>query len=194
MLLLVGCLFIFWGSEYSTSTIDWINAHSFFHLSRVVDYGDLLALITLPYACSCLQRIVIGQVKFRLKMIPALSLLLASVAFLATSKDEPFINCYDGSIYEISLSEEELKLKMEDNFFTDASGFQPGSDFTFSEYRTAVCGDSLRADATVKLNFVTDSTSTFEVYNICFECDNFIEEEVILEDFEERVVNVLRGN
>ena len=43
-------LFVFWKSTYSQSAIDGWNSLPFFDIARTVDYGDLWALLVLPFA------------------------------------------------------------------------------------------------------------------------------------------------
>jgi len=42
--------FVFWKSPFSQPLIDTFNAFSFYSIARVVDYWDLLALVTVPAA------------------------------------------------------------------------------------------------------------------------------------------------
>lgn len=192
VLCLVGLFFLYWKSEFSSPLLNWINQHTIFNYARVVDYGDLLALMVLPLVYIYLQHVIYATNSIR--MSPVLPLVLASVSFVATSEEELSYACYDGNGYQLSISQEELIRRMEDNFYTDDRGFAPGSDETLLEYRTAICGDSIRVQVPVRSSFITDSTSAIEVFEICLECEDFIELGELHDDFEERVVDVLRSN
>lgn len=191
VLIFIGMIFIWWKSSYSTNAIYWFNHHTLFTLTRVVDYSDLFALLTLPYAYVKFQRILHASIIFR--MSPVLPLLLACIAFVATSQDRPDLHCFEGKNYEVPLALDDLKQRMRDNFYTDARGFPEGSDALVLEYRTSVCGDSIRVQVSVFPSFVTDSTSQLEVPELCLECDGFLEDEMVLTDFEERVIDIVRA-
>lgn len=189
VLIFIGTAFVWWKSPYSSEAIAWFNHHTVFTLTRVVDYSDLFALVMLPYAYVRFQRILHAPIIFR--MSPVLPLLLACIAFMATSQDRPDLHCFEGKNYEVPLALDDLKQRMRDNFYTDARGFPAGSDALVLEYRTSVCGDTIRVQVSMFPSFVSDSTSELEIPELCLECDIFLEDEVVLTDFEERVINIL---
>ncbi|MDW3194782.1 MAG: hypothetical protein R8G66_20550 [Cytophagales bacterium] len=192
VLFAVGLFFFYWKSEFSTPFIHWFNQHTIFNYSRVVDYGDLSSLVMLPLAYFKLQDIVNAPTAIR--MSPVLPLLLTSVSFVATSQEEVPINCYAGTGYDLPITQEELIRRIENNFYTDDRGFELGSDETLLEYRTGICGDTIRVLVPVRTAFITDSTSAIIAFDICLECEDFIDLGDVLDDFEERVVDVLRSN
>ena len=82
--LMAGLWFVFWKSPYSQPLIDHWNAITGLEYARVVDYGDLWALLMLPLAYFFAQR---PKVQQPLRLSPVLPLGIAIFAFFATSKD-----------------------------------------------------------------------------------------------------------
>lgn len=190
-LLAIGIAFIFWKSEFSSGLINWINQNDLLHFNRVIDYGDLWALTVLPYAHFYHKRILNNETGIQFRIDPVLPLMMACFSFVATTIDEPFPNCYEGRSYEMPIAQDDLLQKMRDNFYTDARSFQPGSGALMLEYRNSVCEDSSRILVTIWTSFVSDTSSLLEVPEFCLECEDFLEQEDIVDSFQERVVNVL---
>lgn len=191
ILYMIGLSFMFWKSDYSTIWLNWLNQINILHFQRVVDYEDLWALVVLPMAYHYHHRIRNDTTQMRIRLSPVFPMLLASIAFVATSLEEVNPVCYQEFAYELPFSRMTLRDKMRDNFYTDTSPFQPGSDSLLLEYRTSICGDSSRILVIVRTVFRSDTTSILEVPELCTECDVDQEEDEVILDFEERVVKTL---
>lgn len=102
----VALFFIYWKSSYSQLFITHWNDLGLFSISRVIDYSDLIALISIPIAY------VFSKTKEPITFIkinPVLPLALASFAFMATSYQKDFeVN----KTYEFNISKEVLKSKL----------------------------------------------------------------------------------
>jgi len=82
----IAAFFIFWKSAASTAFIDVWNQWSFWGISRVVDYTDLWALISLPLAYAYEMYPLKPK---PLKLNPAFIAVLSFFAFAATSPEPP---------------------------------------------------------------------------------------------------------
>lgn len=59
----VSILFFYWKLSYSQPLIDFLNETYGLNLVRIVDYGDLVALLTLPLAVLYLNKLQISEEK-----------------------------------------------------------------------------------------------------------------------------------
>jgi hypothetical protein len=82
--ILSGLFFIWWKSPMSQWAIKSWNALSLFQIGRVVDYGDLAALLILPFAWWYADKARPGFVLLK-KIPPVVPLGLACFAFVATT-------------------------------------------------------------------------------------------------------------
>jgi hypothetical protein len=126
----VALFFIFWKSSISESLIDSFNALGVFHIGRIVDYWDLLALSTLPL----LSRISFPERSFGGNRIIVSFLSLVTVcALTSTSRLRNHLTGWDYAqlVYEFSskLSPSDfitqicdgtnLKLAQQDSIYVD---------------------------------------------------------------------------
>ncbi|OAV45627.1 hypothetical protein [Lewinella sp. 4G2] len=86
--------FAWWKSSFSTPAIELFNAWTPLNYGRVVDYTDLYAFTILPLAAWVMQRPAYFQFKRVARSLrPVLTYAImgvASIAFIATSVEEPF--------------------------------------------------------------------------------------------------------
>lgn len=80
--LLTALIFILWKSEFSSFLINYWNIVSWYNIGRVVDYTDLIALVSLPMAYYFHSRKNIIHLRFN----PAFLAGLSFFAFASTSR------------------------------------------------------------------------------------------------------------
>lgn len=108
----VAAGFAWWKSPWSSAAIEAWNALPLFDVARVVDYGDLLALIVLPVSLHLLKRspapAVPGTSAWPALAVAAISL----VAFTATSKAPVSMTIAEGEVaYLAPMPPEQLLLR-----------------------------------------------------------------------------------
>ena len=106
--LLTGFLFLLWKSPFSQPIINLWNSMGAFHINRVVDYSDLVALIVLPIAYHIYRK---ETHLFSLKISPAIPLVMSVFAFCATSYQRDFDY---GKTYNFPFSKTELITRIND--------------------------------------------------------------------------------
>lgn len=109
----VAVVFAWWKSPWSAGAIEAWNALPLFDVARVVDYGDLFALVVLPLSCWCLARPQKALHGTKLAAAwPQLAVaLVAVVAFTATSRAVTKITIEDGVVYLAPLSPQTMLLR-----------------------------------------------------------------------------------
>ena len=113
----VAVVFAWWKSPWSAGAIEAWNALPLFDVARVVDYGDLFALVVLPLSCWCLARPSEPVHGARIMTPwPQLTVaLIAVVAFTATSRATTKITIEDNVVYLAPLSPEAILLRSVDS-------------------------------------------------------------------------------
>lgn len=106
--LLIAGAFVFWKSAFSQNFIEAWNALPLFDVSRVVDYTDLLALITLP--CAQIYARQVRPLCASFRFAPQAFALVALFAFAATSPapDPHRRSAYFSEPYRFQVSRSEL--------------------------------------------------------------------------------------
>lgn len=74
--------FVFWKSEFSQSLITLWNTQPYYHIDRVVDYTDLIALLVLPLSYLYARQSRTREVK---PLLVYVACVIAVFAFAATS-------------------------------------------------------------------------------------------------------------
>ena len=113
----VAVAFVWWKSPWSAGAIEAWNGLPWFDVARVVDYGDLFALLVLPLSWWCLARPSTPARSAKLVAPwPQLAVaLVAIVAFTATSRATTKITIEDGVVYLVPLSPEAILLRSVDS-------------------------------------------------------------------------------
>lgn len=106
----VAVAFAWWKSPWSAGAIEAWNGLPLFDVARVVDYGDLFALIVLPLSCKALAwRPMPSRRGDTAATWPPLTVAaIALVAFTATSRPTTTITIEGGVVYLAPLSPEGL--------------------------------------------------------------------------------------
>jgi hypothetical protein len=95
--------FVFWKSEFSQPFITLWNTQQYYHLDRVVDYTDLIALLVLPVSFLYVRQAHPREVK---PLLVYVSCVIAVVAFAATSMARHRIQYTED--YQFDLTQTEL--------------------------------------------------------------------------------------
>ncbi|NUO78087.1 MAG: hypothetical protein HOQ32_19020 [Lysobacter sp.] len=112
----VAVAFVWWKSPWAAGAIEAWNGLPLFDVARVVDYGDLFALLVLPLSRWSLARPSAPVHGTRLMASwPQLTVaVIALVAFTATSRAATKITIEDGVVYLVPLSPEAILLRSVD--------------------------------------------------------------------------------
>ncbi|RDZ26610.1 hypothetical protein DX914_16645 [Lysobacter silvisoli] len=107
----VAVAFVWWKSPWSSAAIEVWNALPWFDVARVVDYGDLWALVVLPVSLHLLRRssepVAQGAAAWPALSVAAISL----IAFTATSKAPLMVNVpKEAVVYLAPLAPDQLLL------------------------------------------------------------------------------------
>ncbi len=107
---LIGIGFIWWKSPYSQTAIDWYNTWAIISIERVVDYGDLIALVMLPVAYWYTQKsresTSFGAIPPMFKnSLQILILGISVLAFMATSQARTIVPANQSYSFDYSLEE-----------------------------------------------------------------------------------------
>ncbi len=94
--------FVFWKSEFSQPLIELWNAQPYYHLDRVVDHTDLIALLILPLSFADGKHFKEWQVR---PMVVYVSCVISVFAFAATSFAPQKITYYEDYKFDISQAE-----------------------------------------------------------------------------------------
>ncbi len=119
---LIGLGFIWWKSPYSQTAIDWYNTSALIPIGRVVDYGDLMALLMLPIAYVYTQKSRTSptlSIKTPLlqRSLQFIILGISMLAFMATSPPRTIIECDKTYTFDYSLDELLQKInKIQSNY------------------------------------------------------------------------------
>ena len=117
LLIFTAAFFLYWKSPWSDGLIHTINTLPGFHYARVIDYSDLIALSMLPLSYLVFSKKESLAVR---RVSPALSFSVTSIALLATSQAENFIQL--DADYEIMENRSTLISRIQTDtsyFYTD---------------------------------------------------------------------------
>lgn len=102
--------FIIWKSPLSDSFIEQWNGISFiFTIGRVVDYSDYVALVMLPFSYYYCRVNAYRQIRIS----PGLVLIVASFAFMATSKPRKTNTYYYNQNYKLLMTKKQVLQKLQ---------------------------------------------------------------------------------
>ena len=188
---LTSLFFIFWKSAYSQSFIDFLNGFSIIQIHRVIDYSDYISLLILPVAYYVETQ---KEKAFLFKMNPAISIVLSSFAFMATSYRT---NIEMNQSYHFDFPIDTLTHRMEsmaslhfvpdlalEHSNPDTLNFQMPSDFCFQsvEVNMIISGEG-NTSSDIKL---------ISIQHRCPKSKN--QEEKLRREFEKRIVSKLQKN
>lgn len=118
--------FVFWKSEFSQGFIELWNRQPYYHIDRVVDYSDLMALLVLPLSFLSARRSRSREVK---RLLVYTASVLAVFAFAATQAAS--YNATFAQEYYFSVSQAELLKQI--TIISDDDLYDPKSDKSKAE-------------------------------------------------------------
>jgi len=154
VLWIIAIAFIFWKSPLANSFIVFWNTHSFFTITRVVDFSDLFALVMLPLV---LYYNTNWKNDRQLSINPALPIIVSCFAFAATSQVKhlepyPYAQTYTyANVYTFNYPLDTLGARV--NKIQEANnGYEQAYDTPESElirFQDSLCGSSALAEVTL---------------------------------------------
>ncbi len=197
---LTAIIFIYWKSQYSSILINLWNNVWVWNINRTIDYSDIIALTILPLAYH------IETLKEKLTKIPLspyIPLIIASFAFMATSK-EKMNTCFEDktAVYHI-------KNESRESFMSDLKSI--GLDISSTKYNYTKYDDEHTeiknlndsiSNLVILIGDFNNSDKTVEVSLGCWEYTNnsfrMLDEETLENQkalvkslFEQKVINKL---
>ncbi|MBQ4819065.1 hypothetical protein [Aquimarina sp. MMG016] len=123
-IIFTGVFFIFWKSPYSQELINFYNTFAIIKISRVIDYTDLIALLTLPLSYSILYKLDhLPRIQLKQVIINPVFILIPSIFILmATSPPLKYyytfsngnLRCHKCSIH-IKKSKDQILKELKEN-------------------------------------------------------------------------------